>query len=85
MLARLGGSPVWDRSVVLAQLAVAITLETTSMRQIALLAHQEQVFGAPPSDSTIRRALKPIGADEVLANRLPGSGSGPGRGVTGGA
>ncbi|MFI7643882.1 transposase [Nonomuraea sp. NPDC049400] len=71
MFARLGGSaPVWDRGVVLVQLAVAITLGATSMRQIALLAHHEQLLGAPPSDSTIRRALEPVGADELLRSRL---------------
>jgi hypothetical protein len=70
VFARLGGSPVWDRGVVLVQLAMAITLRATSMRQIALLAHHEPLFGAPPSDSTIRRALEPIGADELLRKRL---------------
>ncbi|MFC5821982.1 hypothetical protein [Nonomuraea harbinensis] len=70
MFARLGGSPVWDRGVVLVQLAVAIALGATSMRQIALLTHHEPLFGAPPSDSTIRRALEPIGTDELLQRRL---------------
>jgi len=70
VFARLGGSPVWDRGVVLVQLAVAITLGATSMRQIALLGHHEQLFGAPPSDSTIRRALEPIGESELLQSRL---------------
>ncbi|MGP3937918.1 hypothetical protein [Nonomuraea sp. KM88] len=64
--ARLGGSPVWDRGVVLVQLAVAIALGARSMRQIALLAHQEQLFGKPPSDSTVRRALEPVGTSEQL-------------------
>ncbi|MFB4285969.1 IS1380 family transposase, partial [Nonomuraea sp. MTCD27] len=41
-------------------------LGATSMRQIALLTHQQGVFGAPPSDSTVRRSLEPIGADERL-------------------
>ncbi|MEU8248432.1 transposase [Nonomuraea sp. NPDC048916] len=70
VFARLGGSPVWDRGVVLVQLAVAMTLGATSMRQIALLAHQEPVFGTPPSDSTVRRTLEPIGADEQTRWRL---------------
>ncbi|WP_347624484.1 transposase, partial [Nonomuraea sp. B1E8] len=70
VFARLGGSPVWDRGVVLVQLAMAITLGATSMRQIALLAHHEPLFGAPPSDSTVRRALEPIGADGLLRKRL---------------
>ncbi|MEO3807344.1 IS1380 family transposase [Nonomuraea sp. B1E8] len=70
VLARVGGSPVWDRGIVLVQLAVAMTLGATSMRQIALLAHQETVFGAPPSDSTVRRTLEPIGADEQVRLRI---------------
>jgi hypothetical protein len=70
MFARLGGSPVWDRGVVLVQLAVAIALGARSMRQIALLAHHERLFGTPPSDSTIRRVLEPIGQDELLQSRL---------------
>ncbi|WP_336217035.1 hypothetical protein [Nonomuraea sp. LPB2021202275-12-8] len=49
VFARLGGSPVWDRGVVLVQLAMAITLGATSMRQISLLAHHEQLFGTPAS------------------------------------
>jgi hypothetical protein len=36
---------------------VAIALGATSMTDIALLAHQAGVFGAPPSDSTVRRGL----------------------------
>jgi hypothetical protein len=63
---RLGGSAVWDRGVVLVQLAVAIALGATSMRQIALLTHQEQLFGTPPSDSTVRRALESVGASDRL-------------------
>ncbi|GAA3442057.1 IS1380 family transposase [Planomonospora venezuelensis] len=63
VFARRGGSPVWDRGVVLIQLAVAIALGARSMRQIALLAHQAPVFGDPPSDSTVRRVLEPVGAD----------------------
>lgn len=70
VFARLDGSPVWDRGVVVIQLAVAITLGASSMRQIALLAHHEGVFGTPPSDSTIRRTLEPIGADEQTRRRL---------------
>jgi hypothetical protein len=66
VFARLGGSPVWDRGVVLVQLAVAIALGATSMRQIALLTHQEQLFGKPPSDSTVRRALESVGTSDQL-------------------
>ncbi|WP_433498071.1 IS1380 family transposase [Sphaerimonospora sp. CA-214678] len=70
VFARLGAGPLWDRGVVLVQLAVAIVLGATSMRQISVLAHQGEVFGAPPSDSTVRRTLEPIGADAVLARRI---------------
>ncbi|WP_345530557.1 hypothetical protein [Microbispora amethystogenes] len=61
---------MWDRGVVLVQLAVAIVLGATSMRQIGVLAHQAEVFGAPPSDSTVRRTLEPIGADTALLVRI---------------
>ncbi|WP_239090083.1 IS1380 family transposase, partial [Sphaerimonospora thailandensis] len=67
VFARRGAGPLWDRGMVLVQLAVAIVLGATSMRQISVLAHQAEVFGAPPSDSTVRRTLEPIGADAVLA------------------
>jgi hypothetical protein len=70
VFARLERSPAWDRGVVLVNLAVAIVLGATSMRQITLLAHQEPVFGAPPSDSTVRRTLEPIGADPALLARI---------------
>jgi Transposase DDE domain group 1 len=39
-------------------MAVAIVLGATSMTDIALLAHQEPVFGAEPSDTTVRRTLE---------------------------
>ena len=39
-------------------MAVAIALGATSMTYITLLAHQEQVFGAAPSDTTVRRTLE---------------------------
>jgi hypothetical protein len=39
-------------------MAVAIALGATSMTDITLLAHQEQVFGAAPSDTTVRRTLE---------------------------
>jgi hypothetical protein len=70
VFARLECSPVWDRGVVLVNLAVAIVLGATSMRQITLLAHQALVFGDPPSDSTVRRTLEPIGADPALLVRI---------------
>ena len=55
-------SPGWDRGVVLVQLAVAIVLGATSMTDIALLEQQAAVFGAPASDSTVRRALVELDA-----------------------
>lgn len=56
-LARRGVGPGWDRGVVLVQLAVAICLGARSLSDIVLLGHQQSVFGAAPSDSTVRRAL----------------------------
>jgi hypothetical protein len=56
-LARAGKFPLIDRGVALVSMAVAIALGATSMNDIALLAHHEPVFGAPPSDTTVRRTL----------------------------
>ena len=56
--ARAGKSPLIDRGIALVSMAVAIVLGTTSMSDIALLAHQEPVFGAAPSDTTVRRTLE---------------------------
>jgi hypothetical protein len=39
-------------------MAVAIALGATSMTDITVLAHQDQVFGAAPSDTTVRRTLE---------------------------
>jgi Transposase DDE domain group 1 len=52
--------PGWDRDLVLVQLAVAIVVGATSLSDIGLLAHQAALFGAPPSDSTVRRTLEPF-------------------------
>jgi hypothetical protein len=57
-LARTGKFPLVDRGVALVSMAVAIALGATSMNDITLLAHQEQVFGAAPSDTTVRRTLE---------------------------
>jgi len=46
-------------------MAVAIVLGAASMSDIALLAHQELVFGPPPSDTTIRRTLE-LADDKML-------------------
>jgi hypothetical protein len=57
-LTRKGKFPLVDRGVALVSLAVAIVLGATSMTDITVLAHQEQVFGAAPSDTTVRRTLE---------------------------
>jgi hypothetical protein len=57
-LARAGKFPLIDRGVALVSMAVAIALGARSMNDIALLAHHEPVFGAPPSDTTVRRTLE---------------------------
>ena len=60
-----GRSPGWDRGVVLVQLAVAICLGATAMADIAVLDHQAALFGAAPSDSTVRRVLAELDARVV--------------------
>jgi hypothetical protein len=67
-LARAGKSPLIDRGVALVSLAVAIVLGATSMSDITLLAHQEVVFGPPPSDTTVRRTLEV--ADEATLRKI---------------
>src|SRR5690348_9072719 len=57
-LDRKGKFPLIDRGMALVSMAVAIALGATSMNDIALLGHQEPVFGAPPSDTTVRRTLE---------------------------
>jgi Transposase DDE domain group 1 len=57
-LARAGKSPLFDRGIALVSMAAAIVLGATSMNDIALLADQSLVFGAPPSDTTARRTLE---------------------------
>src|SRR5713101_5577436 len=57
-LARAGKFPLIDRGVALVSMAVAIVLGATSLNDIALLAHQEPVFGSAPSDTTVRRTLE---------------------------
>ena len=57
-LVRAGKFPLVDRGVALVSMAVTIVLGATSMNDITLLAHQEPVFGAAPSDTTVRRTLE---------------------------
>jgi Transposase DDE domain group 1 len=65
-LLKKGTSPLLDRGIVLASLAVAIALGATSMSDIALLAHLAPVLGDAPSGPTVRRALDLAGAPAVL-------------------
>jgi hypothetical protein len=58
----------WDRGVVLVSVATSIVLGATSMSDISLLAHQVAVFGAPPSDCTVRRTLE--GLDPMVLRRV---------------
>ena len=57
-LGRAGKFPLIDRGIALVSMAVAIALGATSMNDITLLTHQEPVFGAAPSDTTVRRTLE---------------------------
>ncbi len=57
-LERAGRFPLVDRGITLVSMAVAIVLGATSMNDITLLAHQEPVLGAAPSDTTVRRTLE---------------------------
>jgi hypothetical protein len=57
-LARAEKFPLVDRGMALISMAVAIALGATGMNDIALLAHQEPVFGAAPSDTTVRQTLE---------------------------
>ena len=57
-LGRKGKFPLIDRGTALISMAVAIMLGATSMSDIAVLAHQEPVLGAAPSDTTVRRTLE---------------------------
>jgi len=68
ILPRGAGPGWWDRGTVLVSLAVAIVLGATSMSDIGLLTHQGLVFGDPPSEATVRRAL--AGLDEAGLKRI---------------
>ena len=56
-LGRAGKFPLIDRGIALDR-SLAIALGATSMNDITLLTHQEPVFGAAPSDTTVRRTLE---------------------------
>jgi hypothetical protein len=68
VLPRGAGPGWWDRGTVLVCLATAIVLGATSMSDIGLLAHQALVFGGPPSEATVRRAL--AGLDEAALRQI---------------
>ena len=77
-LGRKGKFPLIDRGMALVSMAVAIALGAASMNDIALLAHQEPVFGAPPSDTTVRRTLElaePRTLDKIARARAAGPGA----------
>jgi hypothetical protein len=65
-LQQAGTSPLFDRGIALASMAVAVALGATSMSDIAVLAHLAPVLGAAPSGPTIRRALDLAGAAASL-------------------
>jgi hypothetical protein len=71
-LGRAGKFPLIDRGMALVSMAVAIALGAASMSDIAVLAHQEPVFGAAPSDTTVRRTLEladPAALDKIARAR----------------
>jgi hypothetical protein len=71
-LDRKGKFPLIDRGMALVSMAVAIALGATSMSDITVLAHQEPVFGAAPSDTTVRRTLEladPATLDKIARGR----------------
>ena len=71
-LGRKGKFPLIDRGMALVSMAVAIALGAASMSDIAVLAHQEPVFGAAPSDTTVRRTLEladPATLDKIARAR----------------
>jgi hypothetical protein len=71
-LGRKGKFPLTGRGVALVSMAVAIALGARSMSDIAVLAHQEPVFGTAPSDTTVRRTLEladPRTLDKIARGR----------------
>jgi hypothetical protein len=57
---------VLDRGAVLVSMAAAIALGTTSMSDIAVLAHLAPVLGDAPSWPTVRRPLDLAGTSAML-------------------
>ena len=67
-LARRGFAPLHDRGRVLADLAVAIADGATTISEIDVLRHQQELFGPVASDSTAWRAL--AGCDGAVIGRI---------------
>lgn len=67
-LARKNFHPLHDRGQVVTDLAVAIVLGATCIRDIRLLEHQRPVFGPVASYPTVWRTLKEI--DEASLRRI---------------
>jgi hypothetical protein len=71
-LGRKGKFPLIDPGTALVSMAVAIALGARTMSDIAVLAHQEPVVGAAPSDTTVRRTLEladPATLDKIARAR----------------
>jgi len=71
-LGRKGKFPLIDRGMALVSMAVAIALGARTMSDIAVLTHQEPVFGTAPSDTTVRRTLEladPVTLDKIARAR----------------
>src|SRR6516165_9251630 len=71
-LGRKGKFPLIDRGMALVSMAVAIALGARTMSDITVLAHHEPVFGAAPSDTTVRRTLEladPATLDKIARAR----------------
>ncbi|WP_043465270.1 IS1380 family transposase [Kitasatospora sp. MBT66] len=67
-LARRGFHPLHDRGQVMVDLAVAITLGATCIRDVRLLEHQRAVFGPVASFPTVWRTLSEV--DELALRRI---------------
>ena len=75
-LGRKGKFRLIDRGMALVSMAVAIALGGRQHERIAVLAYQEPVLGAAPSDTTVRRTLE-MGDPGDPGQARPGPGGGP--------
>jgi hypothetical protein len=64
-----GSSPLLDRGIVLASMAVAIALGATSVSDIALLEHLAPLLGSAPGGPAVRRALD-LAEDKRIRDRI---------------